>query len=363
MELVTIPKILEIYEKEIRKHTKNKRKIYGFDKYKMANIIEIKNTLENFPNNYFCLYNVFLIFEPKVRIVMALNVKDKIINHYITRHILLEKLEKYLDIRNVATRKNLGTDYARELIKKYLEKNKKYDHFYILKIDISKYFYTIDHQVLKSLLKEKLTPEEFRIISIIIDSTNYPYINERITKLEEKFHVDTTKYVPQKGLPIGNMTSQFLSIFYLYKLDHYIVHNLHITEYIRYMDDFILIHHDKKTLENALKEITYQLENIYHLKLNIKKTKIVNEKEGFIFLGYRYRLQNKKTLVTLTTPAKQRIRKRIKQVHYYYEKKYITFEQAYSSMQTFLHNYDYGSKWYVKRWVNKGWFDEFNKSV
>lgn len=66
----------------------------------------------------------------------------------------MPKLEKYLDYRNVATRKNMGSDYAIRLAKKYLETLKKNDEFYVLKLDISKYFYSIDHEVLKSFLKK-----------------------------------------------------------------------------------------------------------------------------------------------------------------------------------------------------------------
>ena len=113
--------ILNIYENEIRKNTKNKSKIYNFEKYKFENINNIYNIIVNYNNNYTCKYNIFLITKPKFRIVMSLNIKDKIINHYITRNHLIPSLEKYLDDRNVATRKNKGTSYARKLLNKYIE--------------------------------------------------------------------------------------------------------------------------------------------------------------------------------------------------------------------------------------------------
>ena len=98
-------------------------------------------------------HNIFLIYEPKCRVIMSLNTNDKIINHYIARKILVEKLDKYLIINNVATRKNMGNDYGRKLLNKYIELNKKYDKFYILKLDISKYFYSIDHDVLQDIVE------------------------------------------------------------------------------------------------------------------------------------------------------------------------------------------------------------------
>ena len=109
--------IIDIYDKEVRKNTKNKAKIYRFERFKMQNLTNVYNVLTN--NSYkYVKYNIFLIKHPKYRVVMSLDIKDKIINHYVTRFILMPKLEKYLDIRNVATRKNMGRDYALRLIKK-----------------------------------------------------------------------------------------------------------------------------------------------------------------------------------------------------------------------------------------------------
>lgn len=226
--------LLNIYEKEIRKNTKNKRKVYLFEIYKMSYIKEIENILES-KNRYICIYQIFLIFEPKVRVVMSLPIKDKVLNHYVTRYILIPKLEKYLNQRNVATRKDMGVGLARKLFKKYLSKMKS-KNFYILKMDIEKYFYSIDHEVLKDLLKEKLNKKEFNLIRDIIDSTSVEYINKKIEFLEKKYEIELPRYEYGKGLPIGNMTSQFLSIFYLYKLDHKIIHDYHLKYYMKYMD-------------------------------------------------------------------------------------------------------------------------------
>lgn len=168
--------LLDLFEQEISKNVKNKHKVYMFEKNKFQNINHILEILKS--GNYNGgKYNIFLIKEPKHRIVMALDISDKLINHFVARYVLEIKLSKYLDIRNIATRKGLGTDYGIKLIKKYLELNKKYQNFYILKLDISKYFYSIDHNVLKELVKDKLTEEEFNFLSKIIDSTNREYIN------------------------------------------------------------------------------------------------------------------------------------------------------------------------------------------
>ena len=90
---------------------------------------------------------------------MAQDIYDKIINHYVTRHVLMPKLEKYLGSRNCATRKEMGTSYAIKLLKKDIESFKKYNKFYFLKIDISKYFYSLDHEVIVSIIKQDLNTE------------------------------------------------------------------------------------------------------------------------------------------------------------------------------------------------------------
>ena len=238
MDNLNVSNLLNIYENEISKNVKNKRKLYDFEINKMQYIEDIIKMLKNglVGHNH---YNIFLIYEPKCRLVMSLSVKDKVINHFITKYVLENSLSKYLDERNVATRKGMGTDYAIKLVKKYINKLKcKYDNFYVLKLDISKYFYSVDHDVLKKLMADKLDIYEYDIISKIIDSTNKIYINETINELKLKNSVDIPLYEYGKGLPIGNMTSQFLSIYYLNKLDHFIVHDLKLKYYVRYMDYF-----------------------------------------------------------------------------------------------------------------------------
>lgn len=355
--------ILKIYESEVSKNTKNKRKVYHFEKNKMQNIEYVYQTLQN-PNYDGGKYNIFLVKRPKYRVVMSLNLRDKIINHYFTRFFLMPKLTKYLDPRNVATRSKMGTSAGIQYVKKYIEKNKKHDKFYILKIDISKYFYSIDHQVLKEMLKKDLDEFEYHYAESIIDSTNHPYINDCIKNLKQKEYAVTNRideidkipfYKIGKGLPIGNMSSQFLSFFYLNALDHKIIHDFHVKHYVRYMDDFLLIHPSKKHLEYCLREIKKILEETYKLQLNLNKTKIYSSTEGFEFLGYRFRLYHKKTIMTLRQDSINRIKKRVKEVNYLYNHNQISFESAFSSMNNFLHSYK-GSKEKINRIIEKYWF-------
>ena len=295
---VKINDLKQIYDEEIRKNVKNKRKIFAFENNKIEYLIEIKKMLEN--NLYDGgKYNIFLVYKPKVRVVMSQSIFDKIINHYVARFILQKRLEKYLNDRNCATRKNMGTSYAIELFKKDIEYFKKYNKFYFLKIDIKKFFYNIDHNVLIKMIENELDKEELDLVKVILNSTNKNYLNKTIISYENRYNIESPKYNHNKGLPIDNMTSQFFAIFYLSRLQHYIRHNLHL-RYVNYMDDYIIIHQDKEYLKKCLLLIIDKLYNEYRLEINKNKTFITKCSEGVDFLGYKFKVINNKTIIKFT---------------------------------------------------------------
>ena len=347
---VNVYDLLDVYEKEVSKNTKNKRKINNFERNKIENIYDIKNIIES--GNYKVgKYNIFSINSPKYRIVMSINVKDKIINHYVARYILIPKLDKYLDMRNCATRKNMGYDYGINLLIKYLNKIKRNGKFYILRMDITKYFYSIDHGVLKELIKDKLDSDEYDIVSNIIDSTNNEYINKEILKIRNELlekNINRSNeieklplYINGKGVPIGNMTSQFLSIFYLYKLDHYIVHDLKLKYMIRYMDDYVILSEDKEYLKKCLNDISDKLENEYKLKVNNKKTYILDSYNGFDYLGYRFRIIKNKLIIKIKSENKRRRNNNIKRINYLYKNNFISYRKYFNSMNNYMNSYKY----------------------
>lgn len=96
-----------VYEQEVRKNVKNRKKIFKFENQKLEYLMHIKYVLENNLYNG-GRYNIFLIHKPKLRVVMSQLIYDKVINHYVSRFILIPKLSKYLNNRNCATRKNMG---------------------------------------------------------------------------------------------------------------------------------------------------------------------------------------------------------------------------------------------------------------
>lgn len=317
--------IMDMY-KEVKRTVKNKSKIIRFEEFKTYNINNIYNTLNNktyIPGKY----NIFLIEKPKYRIVMAQNISDKIINHLVAKYLLVDVLEKSLIDENIATRKNKGTHYGIKLLKKYLIQLIKEDkEIYALKIDIHKFFYSLDHQIIKELLSKRIKDKDaLQIIHKIVDSTDEKYVNKEIKKYKErkikslensnfknKYKLisevaNIPYYKKGKGLAIGNMTSQILAIFYLNELDHYIKEVLKSKYYIRYQDDMVILSTDKQYLIECLNKIKIVIEK-YKLKIN-NKTQIINvSKNGIDFLGFHYYIKNKKIIMKLRNSTKEKLK-------------------------------------------------------
>ena len=350
--------ILDTYNNTVSKRVKNKKSLIRFESNKMAYISNLYNNLIN--NRYkYNKYNIFVIHEHKYRIIMAPNIFDKIINHYITNYFLNKKLSIYLDKRNIATRKNMGTDCGIKLIKRYYEIYKKYNTFYILKLDIKKYFYSIDHNVLNNLIIDKLNIREYEIICNIIDSTNDSYINEEIRKIKNNYNnkeIDNIPYyLKDKGLAIGLMTNQLLAIFYLYKLHNFINKKLKLKHFISYMDDIIIFHKDKNYLKYCLKEIEEYLKSTLKLELNRNKTKIVKSNEWLEFLGYNFKVDNKKTIIKLRSKSLKRIKNNIKKTKYLYESGKISFEKSFCIINNYKYSYKYVNNKKIDKIINKYW--------
>ena len=244
---------------EVCRNTKNKRKVEYFKEYKCTYISRIYHILKSktyTPGPY----NVFTIYEPKERRIVSQNMQDKVINHLVSRFILYPALLPCLLDVNVASRKGLGTSAGIRLSTKFHRICKtKYQKYYILKCDISKFFASIDHDILKKKVERRIKDKDsLKIIFDIID-------NEKT------------------GLNIGAMTSQVLAIFYLNDMDHFIKEILKIKYYVRYQDDFLLFHPSKQYLKYCLDEIQKFLEK-EKLMLN-RKTRIYKSTNNFVFLG------------------------------------------------------------------------------
>lgn len=309
---INLSDIEEAYLK-IRKSIRNKKKLYLFEKNYYVNCNML---VDKFNDGYiYSKYNIFVIREKKKRLIMSSKLEDKIINHVVCKKILLP-LDKYLIDSNCATRIGRGTRYARYLLDKYLIKIKNSrNEFYILKFDFSKYFFNINHIVLLNKLASYLDKENLNIIKDILNTTNQIYINETIRKLG----IDSI-YRNGIGLPIGNYTSQFLAVFYLNDLDHFIKEKLKYKYYIRYMDDGIIIDRSKERLREILTILSDIVKDDYYLEFN-NKTKIYKSSEGFTFLGVNYKVRNKRIIRRVVSSTRRKIVKSNNLNYLQYEKK------------------------------------------
>ena len=304
----------------IRGNIRNKKKVIRFEILLNSNINYL---VDNINNNTYKLskYNIFIIHEKKYRVILSNNIFDKIYNHLVS-NLILSKLDKYLINSNTASRVNKGINYSRYLLLKYLIKVKEND-FYILKFDIKKYFFNIDHVILLNLLSKYLNKNELLIIKNILDSTNLEYINTKINYFNNKYNLDLPRYSFNKGLSIGSVCSQMLAVFYLNEFDHFIKEKLNCKYYIRYMDDGIIIDNDKERLKkvfNVLKELIKK----YKLEFN-NKTRIYNSTYGFNFLGINYYVINKRIIKRISKRNKKKIIKKINYNNYKFYKNYLNY--------------------------------------
>lgn len=253
------PENIKACYREVMRNTKNKRQVY-----KLQNNADnvIRTIYEELKNEKYVVgkYNVFIIYEPKQRKIVSQGMKDKIINHLIAREILYPAILPCLVPFNVASRPGMGTKKALEYLERYRRqfaaKNEKY---FMLKCDISRFFLSIDHKILKKKVRRRIKdPRALKIVFNVIDSYS-------------------------TGIGIGSMTSQVLAIFYLNDLDHFIKEELKIKGYIRYQDDFLLFSESKEYLEVCLEKIKKFLEK-EKLTLN-GKTRIYSCNENICFLG------------------------------------------------------------------------------
>ena len=176
-------------------------------------------------------YNEFRIYEPKERVIESCSFKDKIVQHSLSDNILHPRLENEFIRTNYAGQKGKGTDFGRECLKEQmLEFYSRHGlNGWILKCDIRKFFYQIDHEKVK-------------------DIVDY-YFQDEYTKWLNHLYIDSTDGL---GLPLGNQVAQIYALLMLNGVDHMVTGELGINLYGRYMDDFYLIHHNKEYLKFCL---------------------------------------------------------------------------------------------------------------
>ena len=256
--------------------------ILNFEKNLAENILELLKNLSNKTYKHGA-YRHFRLFDPKERKISAAPFRDRVIHHAICQ--IMEPIfdKKFID-DSFACRKTKGSHKAIKRLQKFLIKSKSVKPFsmYVLKCDISKCFPSINHEILLKILNKKIKDKNTtRLLKEIISS--YESDNEYNKLFPPDSHFRTK--LP-RGIPIGNLTSQLFVNIYLNKLDQYLKHQLKIKHYVRYVDDFIILAKNKKTLRQLAEKIRTFLYNELYLTLHPKKRRIFPSHLGIDFLGY-----------------------------------------------------------------------------
>jgi retron-type reverse transcriptase len=220
-------------------------------------------------------YRTFEIAEPKYRLISAAPYRDRIIHHALC-NIIAPIFERSLIPDTYANRIGFGSHKALKRFTTFTRTSQ-----YILQCDIQKYFPSINHTVLKTIIRRKIKcPQTLWLIDTLIDNSN-PQEELPKSLIPNNFSPND-----KRGLPIGNLTSQFFANFYLSGLDHFVKETLHIPKYLRYVDDFALFSDDKAQLADARTQIEQYLTSL-DLKIHPIKSQLFETKQGATFVGFR----------------------------------------------------------------------------
>ena len=292
---ITFTKLLEAHQKT-KKGKRFKKQVIEFEMDLETNLLKIGRELIN--NTYqFSKYFEFTIYEPKERKIKTLDYRDRVVQTWYVENFLKPYFLPQFIEDSYACIEGKGTHKAVDKMQSYIKKaNKKYKEVWVLKCDISKFFFNINREILFKLIKKKIKDKDFLEFTKKIIF----YDNEKV------------------GIPIGNYTSQFFANIYMNELDKYIKEELKIKYLIRYMDDFVLLLKNKKEARETLKNIENFLEEKLELKLN-SKTAYFKQKQGINFCGFRIW----KTHRLLREQSKKKMKRKLKNFQKLYAKEKI----------------------------------------
>ncbi len=313
---------------EARKCKRYRPDVLEFTTNLEENLIQIQNELI-WKTYEVGRYREFYVYEPKKRLIMALPFKDRVVQWAIYR-VLFPLFNKGFYEHNYACRIGKGTHAAADKLQYWLRKvDRKPQKYYYLKMDISKYFYRVDHDIAMKILERKIKDKDtLWLLEKIIRNDHVPF---GLPLGADPGGCHKCDRLYDKGMPIGNLTSQLLANIYLNELDQFCKHSLRIKYYIKYMDDFIILHNDKKYLRKLKAEIEHFLNGKLELHLN-NKTCIRPISTGVEFVGFRiwptHRRLKKKTAL--------KMKRRLKYLQKAYARGEATFEEVNSSVQSYL---------------------------
>lgn len=262
-------------------------------------------------------YQRFMIHEPKTREIVATRIRDRQFQRSLCDNALYRDMTKGFIHDNCACQRGKGVDYALNRLEANLRRyyRKHGADGWVLRCDIRHYFPETPHEVAKAAIRKRVKdPRCAKAAEDIIDS-----------------------FGGDKGIGLGSQVSQLVELAVLDPVDHYIKERLRIKHYVRYMDDFILIHHDRQVLENAKVEITGKV-NELGLEMN-RKTQIAPLDNGIRFLKWRFILTDTgKVIRKMSSQSITKERRKLKKLAEKVRAGQIPIEYMWTSFQSWRAN-------------------------
>jgi retron-type reverse transcriptase len=308
-----------------RRNKRYQQEVLAFTANLEENLLQIQNELiwKTYRTGP---YRFFYVHDPKTRLVAALPFKDRVVQHALC-NIIEPIFESRFIYDSYACRVGKGTHAGADRVTQFLRiAQRKWERVYCLKGDIVQYFPSINHAILKAIIRKRIAcPDTLWLIDEIIDSggdgSDCP-----------------------RGLPIGNLTSQLWANVYLDQLDHFVKEVLREKYYVRYMDDFVILSGDKKHLW----DIKHQIEDFLADKLDLRlngKTGIWPISQGIDFLGYRiwptHRLVRKSSI--------KRMKRKLKVFQRKYREGRIDLDKINATIQSWIGHVSYANSYNLRR--------------
>jgi retron-type reverse transcriptase len=285
-------------------------------------------------------YRTFHITDPKSRLISAAPYRDRVVHHALCNSIV-PIFERTFIQDSYANRVGFGTHRA---LRRFIDFARSTP--YILQCDIKKYFPSLDREILKGLIRRKIKcPDTLWLIDTIIDNSN-----EQETVIEY-FPCDDllTPLERRRGLPIGNLTSQFFANIYLNGLDHFIKEVLRVSQYVRYVDDFALFSEDRNFLKEARTKIEEYLVKL-RLKIHPIKSQLFETKYSATFLGFRIFPDR----IRVRNSNLHRGRRRLRKLQEDYAKGKINWSEVERSLTSWSAHLEHGDTWQLRKQIFSG---------
>lgn len=298
----------------------------GYEGNALKNTYRLRQSLLN--NKYkIDKYQQFTIYEPKRREIVATRIKDRQFQRSLCDNGLYEQITKSFITDNCACLCGRGVDYALNRLTAHLRRyyNKHGSEGWVLKCDIHHYFQSINHDIAKAAIYKRVSDKN---------------IAQRACEIVDSFG--------DVGLGLGSQVSQLIALAVLDDLDHYIKERLHIKHYVRYMDDFVLIHNDKEYLKQCQNDISEKLQAI-GLQLN-NKTALYPLRQGVKILQWRFVITDSGRIIRKMDKKKQsKQRRKLKKLYAKERSGEYAPGTTRSSLYSWLANANRGDTYYMQQ--------------